>query len=173
MNAIWLLSVFPLCMGYSASTDLVSMTIQNRVSIGLTLAFFASALLVGMPLATIGAHAAVAFFCLSVTFAMFAAGWMGGGDAKLLAATAIWFGPSALLLEYILVSAVFGGLLTAALLMCRFYLVPVTGIDFIDRLLEDETGVPYGIALGAAGLTVYSHSGWMDVAIKGLAASPF
>ena len=56
-------------------------------------------------------------------------------------------------------------LLTVGLLLSRSVFVPATGIDFIDRLLEPETGVPYGIALGAAGLVVYSGSFWMDAAL--------
>ncbi len=173
MLPYFFLGFFPFLVVYAAFSDLLSMTIANKVSLALVAGFFFAGHLIGMPPVTIVLHVAVGGAVLLATFAMFAAGWMGGGDAKFLAATAIWFGPTPLLLEYLLVSTVFGGLLTIGLLMARSYMVPATGIDFIDRLLDDRTGIPYGIALGAGGLTVYAHSGWMDVAVKGLAAPPF
>jgi len=163
-----LLTIFPFAMIYAASSDLVSMTIANRVSLGLIAGFVLVAALSGMALPMIGLHLAVGFGCLAVTFTLFAMGWIGGGDAKLLAATAVWFGPTLDLANYVLLGAVYGGLLTVGLLVTRVFFVPVTGVDFIDRLLEPTTGVPYGIALGAAGLTVYSESAWMTLALTAL-----
>ena len=121
-----------------------------------------------MPMEAIGLHVGIALATLVVTFGCFAAGWMGGGDAKLLAATALWFGPTQLLLDYLVLGAVFGGILTIALLLARASFVPATGIDFVDHLLERETGIPYGIGLGAAGLTAYASSDWVSLAVRGL-----
>ena len=45
-----------------------------------------------MPLAEIGMHVAAALAVLVVTFVFFSRGWIGGGDAKLAAATALWLG---------------------------------------------------------------------------------
>ncbi len=168
-----ILIIFPFAMVYAACSDLVSMTIANRISIALVLVFPVIALAMGLPLGDIGLHFGIGLLCLLVTFGFFAAGWMGGGDAKLLAATAIWFGPSADLVEYLLLGSIFGGVLTIGLLISRVMLAPVTGVFFIDRLLDRDTGIPYGIALGAAGLTVYSNGGWMNTALSGLARSPF
>ncbi|UIJ71436.1 prepilin peptidase [Aurantimonas sp. HBX-1] len=173
MLAALLILLFPFAMVYAAMSDLVSMTIANRVSVALVVAFPPAALLVGLPAGMIGLHFAVAFACLAVTFGMFAAGWMGGGDAKLLAATALWFGPTPAVFEYMLFGAVFGGVLTLAILLSRASLAPVTGIGFVDRLLDRDTGIPYGIALGAAGLVVFSDSIWMDHAAAGLASGAF
>ncbi|MCE7026569.1 A24 family peptidase [Jiella avicenniae] len=165
LTTVLLLTVFPFAMIYSALTDLLEMKIENRVMIVLAAAFVPAAYLVGMPWPTFGGHLLVGFLCLSVTFAMFAAGWMGGGDAKLIAATALWFGPSMLSAEYLLFSALVGGALTVTLLVLRGHFLPVTGVEFVDRLMETETGVPYGIALGAAGLYVYSDSFWLTAAL--------
>ncbi len=165
LTTVLLLTVFPFAMIYSALTDLLEMTIENRVTIALAAAFIPAALLIGMPWPTFGLHLLVGFSCLCVTFGLFAVGGMGGGDAKLIAATALWFGPTMLSVEYILFSALIGGGLTAALLVLRGHLLPVTGVAFVDRLMEKETGVPYGIALGAAGLYVYSTSFWLTAAL--------
>lgn len=164
-----LLIVFPFAMLYAAFSDLVSMTIANRVPVILSVAYIGIALVLGIPATEIVAHLGVGLACLAVTFGFFAAGWMGGGDAKLIAATALWFGPTQTLMEYLVISSIFGGILTIGLITARIKLVPVTGIDFVDHLLERETGIPYGIALGAAGLTTYSSSAWIEFALQGMA----
>ena len=168
MIAAILLIVFPLAMIYAAVTDLISMTIENRVQLVLICAFPIIATATGMPGVTMTAHFLLALLCLAVTFTFFALKWMGGGDAKLIAATALWFGPTSDFVQYLLLSSLYGGALTLALLALRGHLVPATGVGFVDRLLSQETGVPYGIALGLAGLTVYSHGPWMEAAIAGL-----
>jgi prepilin peptidase CpaA len=97
-----------------------------------------------------------------VTFTFFACGWIGGGDAKLAAATALWLGFDPLL-EYLLTASIFGGALT--LVIMRFRLMPMPallqGQEWAMRLHRVDAGVPYGIALAAAALTVYPHTIWM------------
>ncbi|MBP0615639.1 A24 family peptidase [Jiella mangrovi] len=165
LTATLLLTVFPFAMIYSAATDLLEMKIENRIMIVLAATFVPAAFLIGMPWQVFASHLLLGFVCLCVTFAMFAAGWMGGGDAKLIAATALWFGPSMLAVEYLLYGALMGGGLTIVILLMRGQLLPITGVDFVDRLMEKDTGVPYGIALGAAGLVVYSQSFWLTAAV--------
>ena len=87
-DAIRLL-LFPAMMAFAASTDLFSMTISNRVTLVLVGGFVALAAFSGMAPADVLAHAGAALAVLSVTFVFFARGWIGGGDAKLAAATAL------------------------------------------------------------------------------------
>jgi prepilin peptidase CpaA len=96
---------------------------------------------------------------LVVTFGMFAFGWVGGGDAKLAAATGLWFGFGALL-EYTLLASILGGGLTLAIINARSYLLPgfAMKIEWIARLHDEKTGIPYGIALAFSGLLVYPNS---------------
>ena len=54
------------------------------------------------------------------------------------------------------------------MVIARMNAIPNTGIDFVDHLLEQKTGIPYGIALGAAGLTTYSSSNWIDFALQSM-----
>ncbi|MCB8836819.1 prepilin peptidase [Aurantimonas sp. VKM B-3413] len=162
------LLVFPFAMIYAALSDLVSMTIANRVSAVLALSFPLLAWLTGMPAGEIGMHLVAGVACLSFGFAAFAAGWIGGGDAKLFAATAVWFGLTPALFSYVMLASVFGAVLTILLLLSRSQIAPATGIGFVDRLLSAETGVPYGIALGGAGLFVFSQSAWVDKIAAGL-----
>jgi hypothetical protein len=87
-----ILVIFPFCMVHAALSDAVSMTIANRLSLLLAGSFLVLAPLSGMDWTTIGWHLAAGALVLSVTFTIFAIGGMGGGDAKLLAATALWMG---------------------------------------------------------------------------------
>ena len=63
-------------------------------------------------------HAAAAGVGLLAGFILFALGYIGGGDAKLFACTALWFGLHDLP-EYVLVASLFGGVLTVSLLAAR------------------------------------------------------
>jgi len=163
-DAIRLL-LFPALMAFAASSDLLTMTISNRLSLALAAAFFLLAITTGMSLAAIGMHLAAAALVLVFAFAFFTQGWIGGGDAKLVAATALWFGFGHLL-DFLLNAALLGGALT--LLLIQFRRLPLPGVlarqKWILRLHEKGGGVPYGIALAAAALLIYPKTGWMPAA---------
>ena len=160
-DAIRLL-LFPALMAFAASSDLFTMTISNRLSLALAGGFVLLALATGMALPAVGMHLAAAALVLVVSFVFFTQGWIGGGDAKLAAATALWFGFD-YLLDYMIYASLFGGALT--LLLLQFRKLPLPQVlakqEWIQRLHDQAGGVPYGIALAAAALTVYPHTGWM------------
>jgi prepilin peptidase CpaA len=140
------------------------MTISNRLSLALAAGFFLQTVIVGMNLPEIAMHLAAGAAVLCVAFCMFAQGWIGGGDAKLAAATALWFGFDHLL-DYLIYASLFGGALTLLILQFRNLPLPETLArrTWITRLHETGAGVPYGIALAAAALAVYPKTGWMPV----------
>jgi prepilin peptidase CpaA len=156
------LLLFPAMMAFAASTDLFTMTISNRVSLVLAAGFLMLAALDGMPLAEIGSHLAAGFVVLAVCFVFFYRGWIGGGDAKLAAATALWLGFDQLL-NYLIFASLFGGILTFAIM--RFRLMPLPSAlanqDWAKRLHRMDEGVPYGIALALAALMIYPNTPWM------------
>ena len=164
--------VFPFCMLFAAISDMLSMTIANRVPVLLVAVFALVAPLTGMEWATFGWHFAAGGLVLAVTFGLFALGGMGGGDAKLLAATAIWMGLNIHLVEYLVVSTFIGGLLTLAILVYRKSpLAAFTSHNpFLRHFADEATGVPYGIALGIGGLLTYPESPLMVWALARLAA---
>src|SRR4030081_2394786 len=86
------LTLFPAIMAFAASSDLLTMTISNRVSIILVGGFLALALMSGMPAAEVLSPGGPPSVFPVATFVFFSCGWIGGGDAKLPAATAMWFG---------------------------------------------------------------------------------
>lgn len=156
--------IFVGCMTAAMLSDLLSMTIPNRLQAALAGGFVLCALMSGWTLQAAGLHVIVGIIALLLTFGCFVAGWMGGGDAKLIAATALWFGPTPHLLDYLFNAALFGGFLTLGLLAARAVVAPTTGVAFLDRLLGRETGVPYAVALGPAGLVAFASSPWANAA---------
>ena len=150
---------FPLLMVFAALSDVTTMTISNRISLALVIGFVPVALLVGAPLDAIGMHFVCGLAVFALTFVMFSLGLIGGGDAKLASATALWLGWD-VLMNYGLVTAIFGGALSIALLAIRKVPLPRLLLDhkWIARLHSPETGIPYGVALAAGGLVVYPDS---------------
>jgi prepilin peptidase CpaA len=157
------LLLFPSLMAFAASSDLFTMTISNRVTLILMGSFVGLALFNGMSLHDMLMHAGAAIAVLAVTFTFFARGWIGGGDAKLAAATALWFGFDHLL-DYVLYASLLGGVLT--LVVIRFRLIPLPSMladqEWAQRLHRLDGGVPYGIALAAAALLIYPYTSWMQ-----------
>jgi prepilin peptidase CpaA len=156
------LLLFPALMAFAASSDLFTMTISNRLSLALAAGFVLLAAVTGMSLSAVGLHLAAAAVVLVFGFGFFSQGWIGGGDAKLAAATTLWFGFEHLM-DYMLHAAIFGGALTLLLLQFRKFPLPlfISGQPWVQRLHEKGGGVPYGIALAASALLVYPHTDWM------------
>ncbi len=157
------LIIFPAVMAFAASSDFFTMTISNRISLILVAGFVALAVGTGMPPGEMLNHAGAGGVVLAVTFAFFLFGWVGGGDAKLAAATALWFG-WAHLFDYLLYASILGGALTLALIEFRKFRMPrvLVGKEWAERLHNPGGGVPYGIALALAALVVYPSTIWMQ-----------
>jgi prepilin peptidase CpaA len=156
------LVLFPAMMAFAASSDLLTMTISNRVSLILVGSFIALALAGGMSAGDMLSHAGAAGIVLVVAFGCFARGWIGGGDAKLAAATALWLGFD-FLMNYLIYASLFGGVLTLVLIQFRMLPLPpvLARQEWVERLHRKDSGVPYGIALAAAALAIYPDTPWM------------
>ncbi len=154
-----LLLIFPMAMAFAAANDLFTMRIPNKVSLVLITAFFAIATISGFSLEAMGMHTAVGAAVLVFTFVMFSLRLLGGGDAKLLAAGALWVGPDHVLPFLVYVTA-FGGVLSIVILLYR-KLIPAGAMQlpgWATRLHAEGTGIPYGLAIAAAGLVIYPHT---------------
>jgi len=156
------LTLFPAMMAFAASSDLFTMTIANRVSLILVGGFFLLAVLTGMTGASMVSHAGIAAAVLVVAFVCFTRGWVGGGDAKLAAATVLWIGVGHLA-DYFVYASLLGGALTILLIQYRAMPMPqlLLGREWAERLHRPDCGVPYGIALAIAALLVYPQTEWM------------
>jgi prepilin peptidase CpaA len=156
------LMLFPALMAFAAASDLFTMTISNRVSLALVAGFLVLALLSGMGLYDILSHVGAGAAVLAVSFACFAMGWVGGGDAKIAAGAALWFGFGHLM-DYLLYASLFGGALTLLLLQFRQWPLPyaLAGQTWLLRLHAKESGIPYGIALAIGALMIYPETEWI------------
>jgi prepilin peptidase CpaA len=156
------LLLFPSLMAFAAASDLFTMTIPNRVSLVLVAGFMALAVLGGMSLNDILMHFGAGAIVLVGAFFCFAMGWMGGGDAKVAASVALWFGFDHLL-DYLLYVSLLGGALTILLIQFRQWPLPslLSGQAWLSRLHDKQTGIPYGIALALGALIVYPQTEWI------------
>ena len=156
MLAYLILMTFPVAMAFAAANDLFTMKIPNRISLALIGGFVAIALITRMPLETLGLHVVIAIAVLIATFTLFSLNMLGGGDAKLMAAGALWMGPDHII-EFVAYVTIFGGILAVAMLGYRNFL-PANAFPlpaWARRLHRTGEGIPYGIAIAAAGLMLF------------------
>ena len=159
-----LLFVFPMAMAFAAANDLFTMKIPNKISLVLIAAFAVAALFVRLPMDQLLSHVGVGLAVLAAGFVMFSLRLLGGGDAKLMAAGALWMGADNALMYVGLVTA-FGGVLSLAILAYRKF-VPAAAWalpPWALRLHVNGSGIPYGMAIAAAGLAMYPSTQWYHV----------
>lgn len=149
------LVALPALLAAAAGWDMASFTIPNRLQIALLVAFMLFVAATGMNLSVLGWHLLAGLVGLLIGFGLFAAGWIGGGDAKLFAATALWLGFSDLL-PYAAMASLFGGVLTVSLLMLRKVPLPAGLLrqGWLVRLHDARSGIPYGVALAAGAFAI-------------------
>ena len=154
-----LLGVLPALAIVAGLKDLTSMTIPNWVSGALIIAFFPAAFVSGLEPMAVAAHVGVAILALFIGAGMFALRWIGGGDAKLIAASCLWLGLSGSGM-FLLWTGVMGGLFCLALIFARFHARPyVTSFPgWTQKLLEPRGDIPYGVAIAAGVLMAYPSS---------------
>jgi prepilin peptidase CpaA len=170
---IVLVALLPALLIAAAVWDLTSYTIPNLfilALLGLFAVFAAALAFSGSPMDW---HQAALHFLaggigLLAGMGLFAAGWIGGGDAKLFAVVTLWLGWNALL-EYTLLASLLGGGLTLALLSLRRVALPpfLTRQDWLMRLADKHAGVPYGVALSVAALLILPHTELFRLAAGG------
>jgi len=166
MNAMLLFALaalLPILAIWAGLEDLTSYTIRNWISLTLGGAFLALAVTAGMSLRDLALHFGVGFAALLVGMVMFARGWIGGGDAKLLAACCLWFGwpdTAAFLIDTVLT----GGGFAVVLLMARGDLarafMPVRQ-GWVARLATPGEPAPYGVAIAIGALIAFPNSALM------------
>lgn len=169
MYAATVFLVLPICLALAALADFLEMTIPNRIPAILLVAFAVIVPFSGLSVTEIGWHVLAAVLVFAVCFGLFAINVMGGGDAKLLTASAVWFGFNTSLFEFLVFTGYIGGVLTVLVLLLRanWAKFATMGIPLPQTLMSAKK-VPYAIAIGAAGLISYPQAPLVVSAIKGL-----
>lgn len=156
------LCFFPGLIAFAGSMDLFTMTIPNKVSLALVAGFLIFAPMTGVSPYDMALHMLCGAIVLAVTVFMFEMGWMGGGDAKIFSAIALWLG-FGYVGNFLVIAALAGGLLTLGLLMFRKFALPeaMQRQQWIARLHHPKTGIPYGISIAFGALVVYPATPWV------------
>ena len=143
------------------ATDLRSRRIRNWLVAALAAGYLPLALAAGLPGAAIAAAVAAALIVFAAGFGCFAAGWVGGGDAKLAPVCVLWLGADQAL-AFIVLTSLFGAALALALLGTGTFrrepaAAAATGGEPPRRLV-----LPYGPALALAGLVLLRNAPWVE-----------
>ncbi|MCB9947728.1 MAG: prepilin peptidase [Rhodospirillaceae bacterium] len=139
-------------LAWAVVTDLRTRTIPNTVPV-VIIGLYALHAVTVWPDGGLFGDLAVAAVALVVGFLMFAANWLGGGDAKLIAALALWAGPQHAM-AMVFVIALAGGVMAAAMLIASLIWRPRTadGDDATAAAPVMRRPVPYAVAIAAGGL---------------------
>src|SRR5262249_35103288 len=140
---ILVLVALPLLLAVAAGWDIASFTIPNFLPLTLLAVFAVFAAAARLSGAAIGWPFFGGFLGLLLGFALFAMGHVGGGDAKLFAAVALWLGLKSLL-PYALVASVLGGVLALGLMLLRQWPLPgfLLPRGWIVKLHDRRSGIP-------------------------------
>lgn len=146
---------FCLVLVLAAVSDLRRLTIPNTLvlaTIGLWLVFaIASPSLSWNVLLAVACSLGV----VALGLPLFARGIVGGGDVKLIAAVALWAGPSELL-PFLFHTAIAGGVLTLAWLFSAPLRYALNRVG-LQVELQASRQVPYAVAIATGGLLLASR----------------
>jgi len=135
--------IFVGTMLIAACKDATTMTIPNWISLVLIAGFVVVQPFVFEGWDVLGEHALIGLTFFLAGFSMFAFGWLGGGDAKLMAATALWWQwPDTIV--YILYTTLVGAGLAILLLLSRKFL-PINLItsQIPFAMFKEDKNMPY------------------------------
>lgn len=163
-----LLSILPCLVIIAGLRDLTTMTIPNWISGVLVVAFFPAAFMVGLAPMAVAMHVGVAFAALLVGMGLFAGRIIGGGDAKLMAASCLWLGLSGSGM-FLLWTGLAGGAFCLALIAARAQLQShVAGAPtWVVHLMDPRGDIPYGVAIAAGALMAFPASGLLTAFVAG------
>ncbi len=157
--AILVVSILPLGLALAAVSDLFTMTIPNRISAALVAFFLVLAPLIGLAWFDIGMSLVAGLSVFAVCFSLFAMNVMGGGDAKLLTASAVWFGFTHSLLVFLVAVGFVGGAVTLVFLFLRASANSVMAMGVpLPASMVTAKKIPYGIAIAIAGFLTLDQS---------------
>lgn len=152
----WLAAILFLLLLLAALEDLWRLQIEDWLSAGVALGAFL-AVAVNGPAGGLWQNLLLFALVLGFGTMLFVRGWMGGGDVKLLAASALWFDLDQGW-KMLVAVAVAGGLESLFVMMLRFF--PWSeGVRRRVAWLRKDEALPYGVAI-AAGMA------WIGLAIR-------
>ena len=164
-----LLSIFPALALFAALHDFRYYRIPNWLNLAIVGSFFPVALILGMPWEVFVWHLAgfgMVFGAMFAVYMVLPASKFGGGDAKMIAAVAIWIDWEHLL-NYGIMIALAGGVLAVIMWTWRVlqieYGVWMHGDATLRKVMSYQAKLPYGAAIAAGGIYAYTLSWWQTL----------
>ena len=135
--------------------DVLTTRIPDWISLAIIVTFVLFAWLSGMSAYAIMIHGGVGILAFLIGFLLFAMGWVGGGDGKLAAAGALWFGAEKALL-FISLSFIYGAILVGIIMILRirFLSDKIKHWAWLNPWLRGQEGLPFGLAMAASVLSM-------------------
>lgn len=168
MLAYLILSVFPAALLIAAANDIYEFKIPNWLTIILICAYPVAGLAVGAAPELIVEGLLIGAGMLALGFALFALKIIGGGDAKLFAATAPWLGFGGL--GIFLFNTALSGLVLA-IVMAMFRKLPLLPVyahaPWLIQLHQRKKDLPYAVAIAAGGLLSFSQTPYFQLVFGG------
>ncbi len=156
MSVVFALIFFCLCI-FAALKDTVTFTIPNWLNLSFLIVFVPAAFAAQIGWQTAGAHIIAGAIALIVSFGLFSFRLFGGGDAKMIPGVILWVGPTGAL-QFVFGMAMLGGLLSLIVISARRMLPSHVAPSFAQKILNQENGIPYGVAIGGGGLFAAASS---------------
>ena len=161
----FIIFVFAVAMFTAAYRDATTMKIPNWASLLVLAGFFLVVPFIWSSWAEIGSawhifgeHILVGLTVFAVGLTVFAFGWLGGGDSKLMAATAFWWQWPDLLI-YMFYTTMAGAIFAIILMVGRRYIPDrVLTTPLLSTLFKDGKNMPYGLALAFGALATLPQS---------------
>lgn len=143
----------------AAAYDVLTLTIPNWISLVLIVLFPMLAVAVGLGWHELGWHVAIGVIALAAGIAAFALGAVGGGDAKLFGAVALYMGPLGIA-PYVLSVAIAGGALAMLFLVLHQPRIEAwtQRVPVLGQIVSRGAALPYGVAIVAGGLVAATSS---------------
>lgn len=162
------LAVFPAALLIASANDIYEFKIPNWLNLTLCLAYPVAGLALNAPFEQIVEGAFLGAGFLVIGFTLFALKIIGGGDAKLAAATVPWIGIAALD-EFLIYTALSGLALTVV--MSTFRALPILPVyahaPWLIRLHERKKDLPYAVAIAGGGLLSFSQTPFFQLVFLG------
>lgn len=139
--------------------DWRSLRIPNWINLSIAALFVLAVVLRPQDFAPLWHYAGAGALMLVVTYAMFAMGQFGGGDAKLASALALWLGFKGLV-PFVMFTGIAGGVLGLLGLYInkKKPFAHASPEGWVGQLQSGRNALPYGIALTIGAIVAVFHT---------------
>ena len=162
LSIAWLL--FVVLMLTAAGFDVATYRIPNLLVLAVLVVFAVLAILHRNDVDWLS-HAGTFILMLGVGVFLYSIGQMGAGDAKLLAATALWTGGVYAMIALLFWVSLCGLAGMLIILVSRILALRVGEAKLLPRVLQKKQGIPYGVGIGPgaiiASLTFPGFPPWL------------